>query len=55
MAEVNFEKQLRIKTGALKRLHKEYLSYVKEVDDQQTKLDALKAQNEDVYKIKKQV
>ena len=56
MAEIQYEKQLRIKSGALKRNHKEYLSYVKETEEKQTKVDMLKAEEpQDEYKIKKQV
>ncbi|XP_015794890.1 tubulin-specific chaperone A [Tetranychus urticae] len=38
-------KQLRIKTGVLKRLHKELLCYEKEATDETTKLDGLKSEN----------
>ncbi len=55
MAEINYEKQFRIKSGALKRTHKEYLSYVKETADQQAKVDQLKTDNADEYKLKKEV
>ena len=55
MAEVNYEKQLKIKLGSLKRLNKEYLSYVKEAETQKAKIDQLKAENAEEYTIKKQV
>ena len=54
MAENNFQKQLRIKTGALRRTHKEYLAYVAETDQHQAKVDQLAA-DPDVYKLKTQV
>jgi len=49
------QKQLRIKVGALKRLHKEYLSYVHEVETQEAKVKALEENNGDYYELKKQV
>ena len=55
MAEANLAKQLKIKIGSLKRLHKEYLSYEKEVEKQSGKIEQMQANNADEYDIKKQV
>ena len=55
MADANLEKQLKIKLGSLKRLHKEYLSYVKEAETQQNKINKMKEENVDEYTVKKQV
>jgi len=53
--ESNLPRQLKIKLGTLKRLHKEYISYQKEAEQQVKKIEDLKAQNEDEYTIKKQI
>lgn len=55
MADPALTNQLRIKTGSLKRLHKEYLSYIKETETLQTKFDEFKATNPDDYSLKKRV
>jgi len=55
MAEANLARQLKIKIGSLKRLHKEYLSYEKEVEKQSAKIEQMEANNADIYDIKKQV
>ncbi|EDV27015.1 Tubulin-specific chaperone A [Trichoplax sp. H2] len=48
-------RQLKIKTGVVRRLVKEKAMYEKEVIDQQARIDKLKANNEDEYVIKKQI
>ena len=53
--EPNLPKQLKIKFGSLKRLHKEYISYQKEYEKQAQKIEDMKAANGDPYNIKKQV
>ena len=55
MAEPNYNKQLKIKIGALKRLKKEYISYEEEIKKQDLKIQNMKNNNADAYDIKKQV
>ena len=55
MAEPNYDKQIKIKIGSLKRVKKEYTSYEAEIEKQKTKIETLKSQNADEYDIKKQV
>lgn len=40
-------RQLKIKTGVVKRLHKEESSYIQEVEDQQKVVEKLKADGAD--------
>ncbi|XP_022099736.1 tubulin-specific chaperone A-like [Acanthaster planci] len=47
-------RNIKIKTGVLKRLVKEKAMYEKEVADQMTKVEQMKAGNQDEYNIKKQ-
>lgn len=47
--------QLQIKTNALGRLLKESNLYQKEADEQQARVDSLKANGADEYEIKKAV
>lgn len=47
-------KQLTIKTGVLKRLAKEKISYEKEAEQQKVRVEKLKAENGDEHMIKKQ-
>lgn len=47
-------KQLRIKTGILKRCCKEKISYEKEADQIQDKIKKMQDEGQDVYYIKKQ-
>jgi len=46
-------RQLKIKTGVCKRSGKEKASYQKEAEQQKAKIEKMKADNEDEYKIKK--
>lgn len=43
MAEPDYNRQLKIKVGALKRLKKEYLSYQEEIKKQELKIENMKA------------
>ncbi|XP_050732730.1 tubulin-specific chaperone A-like [Eriocheir sinensis] len=47
-------KQLRIKTGVLKRCCKELISYQKEAEQIQEKIKKMQDEGQDVYYIKKQ-
>ncbi|XP_014784686.1 tubulin-specific chaperone A [Octopus bimaculoides] len=47
-------KQIRIKTGVVKRLTKEKSSYEKEVEDQERRIQKMKDEGKDEYDIKKQ-
>ncbi|XP_066961310.1 tubulin-specific chaperone A [Macrobrachium rosenbergii] len=47
-------KQLRIKTGVLKRTCKEKISYEKEAEQIQEKIKKMQEEGQDVYYIKKQ-
>lgn len=53
--EANLPKQLRIKLGSLKRIHKEHYSYQKEEEQQKKKIENMKAKGDDEYSIRKQV
>ncbi|OWF54046.1 tubulin-specific chaperone A-like [Mizuhopecten yessoensis] len=53
MADPNM-KQLKIKTGVVKRLTKEKYSYEKEVVKQEEHIEKMKADGKDPYDIKKQ-
>ena len=46
-------RQLKIKTGVLKRSGKEKLSYQKEADQQKAKIEKMKAEGRDEYEVKK--
>merc|ERR1712130_1052108 len=46
-------KQLKIKTGVLKRVGKEKLSYRKEADQQKVKLEKMKEEGKDEHEVKK--
>uniref|UniRef100_A0A3Q3PYN1 Tubulin-specific chaperone A n=1 Tax=Monopterus albus TaxID=43700 RepID=A0A3Q3PYN1_MONAL len=48
-------RQIRIKTGIVKRLAKEKISYITETKQQEEKIEHLKAEGGDVYVIKKQM
>ncbi|KAG5841198.1 tubulin-specific chaperone A [Anguilla rostrata] len=48
-------RQIKIKTGVVKRLAKEKVLYVKEAKQQEEKIERLKAEGGDEYVIKKQV
>eukprot|EP00833_Pecoramyces_ruminatium_P014774 jgi/Orpsp1_1/1188806/evm.model.d7180000067339.1 len=47
-------RNLKIKTGVVKRLGKEVISYQKEYEQQQARIDKLIAQNADIHDINKQ-
>ncbi|CAK6963563.1 tubulin-specific chaperone A isoform X2 [Scomber scombrus] len=47
-------RQIKIKTGIVKRLAKEETSYINEAKQQEQKIERLKAEAEDDYVIKKQ-
>lgn len=49
----NYKKELQYKGNSVKRCVKEYLSYVKEVEKVQGRIDTLKAENADEYDINK--
>jgi hypothetical protein len=53
--EIDIARQLKIKIGALKRIHKEYAGYQKEEEKQREKIKTLEITNVDEYTIKKQV
>ncbi len=55
MVDSNLPKQLRIKTGSLKRIHKEFISYQKEEIQQRKKIDKMKADGIDEWTVRKQV
>merc|ERR1712080_242337 len=46
-------KQIRIKTGVLKRVGKEKLSYRKEADQQKAKIEKMKEEGKDEHDVKK--
>ncbi|XP_063433754.1 tubulin-specific chaperone A-like [Mytilus galloprovincialis] len=48
-------RQIKIKTGVVKRLTKEKLSYEKESEQQEAKIEKMKTEGKDEYDIKKQV
>ncbi|KAK3524558.1 hypothetical protein QTP70_029871 [Hemibagrus guttatus] len=48
-------RQIKIKTGVVKRLAKEEVLYIKEAKQQEEKIERLKAESGDEYVIKKQV
>ena len=51
--EVNISRQLRIKTGIVRRLTKDVVSYQAEADIQQVRLEKMKEEERDEYDIKK--
>lgn len=53
MADVRI-KQIKIKTGVVKRLAKEKISYEKEADQQRKKVEDLKASGGEEYYVRKQ-
>lgn len=54
MADKQLMRQLKIRTGSVKRIHKDLTSYVQEAADQQAKIDKLVASGADEFVIKKQ-
>ncbi|XP_028828957.1 tubulin-specific chaperone A [Denticeps clupeoides] len=48
-------RQIKIKTGVVKRLAKEEVLYIKEVKQQEEKIERMKAEAADEYVIKKQI
>mmetsp|Transcript_23436 Transcript_23436/g.56939 ORF Transcript_23436/g.56939 Transcript_23436/m.56939 type:complete len:124 (-) Transcript_23436:99-470(-) len=48
------EKLVRIKTGVVKRTHKELLAYVQEEKDQRDRIELMKGSGQDVHDIKQQ-
>ncbi|XP_012725137.2 tubulin-specific chaperone A [Fundulus heteroclitus] len=48
-------RQIKIKTGIVKRLVKEEISYIKESEQQEQKIERMKADGGDEYVIKKQM
>ncbi|XP_062411029.1 tubulin-specific chaperone A [Sardina pilchardus] len=48
-------RQMKIKTGVVKRLAKEEVLYIKEAKQQEEKIERLKAEASDEYLIKKQI
>lgn len=48
-------RQIKIKTGVVKRLTKEKMSYEKESKQQEEKIEKMKADGKDEYDIKKQI
>ncbi|XP_062867425.1 tubulin-specific chaperone A [Trichomycterus rosablanca] len=48
-------RQIKIKTGVVKRLAKEEVLYIKEAKQQEEKIEQLKAESGDEYVIKKQI
>lgn len=55
MAEANLPRQLKIKTGSLKRIYKEHFSYKKEEDKLREKIDKMVLDQESEGKIKQMV
>ena len=51
--EVNISRQLRIKTGIVKRLTKDVVSYQAEAEIQQVRLEKMRGEERDEYDIKK--
>jgi len=53
--EINYKRQLRIKLGVLRRVHKDYLFYQREQAEQEQKIESMKQDPEkyDSYDIKK--
>lgn len=52
--EINYKKQLRIKVGVLRRIHKDYTYYQKEQEEQEEKIKGMrKNEKYDKYDIKK--
>ncbi|RKP14340.1 tubulin binding cofactor A [Piptocephalis cylindrospora] len=47
-------REIKIKAGATKRLHKEHASYFKEAEHQKARIQRMKDENKDEYDIKKQ-
>ncbi|XP_061192643.1 tubulin-specific chaperone A-like [Saccostrea echinata] len=48
-------KQIKIKTGVVKRLTKEKVAYEKEVVKTEEKVEKMKAENKDEYEVKKMI
>ncbi|XP_018592168.1 tubulin-specific chaperone A [Scleropages formosus] len=48
-------RQIKIKTGIVKRIAKEEVLYIKEAEQQEEKIERLKAEGGDEYVIKKQM
>ncbi|XP_055338891.1 tubulin-specific chaperone A-like [Paramacrobiotus metropolitanus] len=47
-------RNLKVKTGVVKRLFKEKISYEKEMEKERQKLNGMKQKGEDEYRVKKQ-
>lgn len=55
MSQAEIIKTLKLKTNAVKRLHKEFNYYEKEREKEQTKVDKLKADGADIHDVKQAV
>eukprot|EP00894_Picocystis_sp_ML_P001984 jgi/Pico_ML_1/52501/g3198.t2 len=55
MADAEVIRMVKIKTGTVKRLHKDLNLYKKEFEDQQKKVDRMKEEGCDEHDIKQQV
>lgn len=55
MAEANLPKQLKIKTGVLKRIYKEHFSYKKEEEKLREKIQIMVENNDSEGKVKQMV
>lgn len=49
------EKDLKIKTGIVTRLYKEYHAYLKEEENQKKRIERIKSEGADEHDIRKQV
>lgn len=49
------EKDLKIKTGIVTRLYKEYYAYLKEEENQKKRIERIKSEGADEHDIRKQV
>jgi tubulin-specific chaperone A len=54
MLSTSQERDLKIKTGVLKRINKELQMYVKEGAAQQIRIDKMVAANEDIHEVRQQ-
>jgi tubulin-specific chaperone A len=54
MLSTSQERDLKIKTGVLKRINKELLMYTKEGVSQQARIDKMVAANEDIHEVRQQ-
>ncbi len=55
MSQAELVKTLKVKTGSVKRTHKELTMYEKDRDKQQAKVDKLKSENADASNVKQAV